>query len=138
MARLLGPVAWEWPGWLAAGLMTLLVGDSGSGKSGLAMRIAATYLAGWPWPDGTLRHGEPSSVLWIEAEAAQAVNLERAQSWKLQIERILTPFKNPLDDAGALNPLHLDTNRASGATSGCGFYLPRFSRWRDRRQNQGR
>jgi len=107
MAEQVGPVAWEWAGWLPAGLLTLLVGESGAGKSMVALRIAASYLIGWPWPDGTEFDGSKGGqILWVEAEAAQALNLSRAQGWGLPCEHILSPLANPLDDVNLYDAGH--------------------------------
>ena len=79
----LKPIEWDWPLWLAKGVLTMLSAKSGIGKSLLVLRIAGCYLNGWPWPDGTPFTGERGSILWCEAEAAQALNLERAKAWGL-------------------------------------------------------
>lgn len=47
------PVAWLWGGWLAAGKMHILGGAPGTGKTTLAMALAATVTTGGRWPDGT-------------------------------------------------------------------------------------
>jgi putative DNA primase/helicase len=44
-------VDWLWPGRIAAGRVTLLVGDPGLGKSLLALDIAARITNAQPWPD---------------------------------------------------------------------------------------
>lgn len=115
MAGLIGPIAWEWQDWLPAGLLVELVADSGVGKSVLALRIAASYLMGWMWPDGTPFTGTPGKVLWVEAEAGQALNLERAQAWGLPICNIVSPFQNPLDDASLFDAAHLAAIAAEAA-----------------------
>lgn len=102
---ILGPVAWDWRPWLARGMLTILAGESGSGKSALALRLCASYLLGWPWPDQSAFTGESGAVLWCEAEAAQAVNLERAKKWGLPLDRILTPV-DPLEDLRLDDPEH--------------------------------
>lgn len=98
MAKVIGPVTWNWRGWLPTGLLTILAGESGTGKSILALRLAACFLRGDPWPDGTDYTGRMGKVLWCEAEAAQAINLERRQVWGLPGENILTPLDDPLED----------------------------------------
>lgn len=45
-------VEWLWPGRLAAGKLTLLIGDPGVGKSLLTLDAAARLSRGIPWPDG--------------------------------------------------------------------------------------
>jgi hypothetical protein len=44
-------VEWLWPGRIAIGKVTLLVGDPGLGKSLLALDIAARVSSAAPWPD---------------------------------------------------------------------------------------
>ena len=98
MASILGPIVWDWPGWLTRAMLTLLVGQSEMGKSILALRIAACYLRGDPWPDGSPFAGTKGRVLWCEAEAGQAINLDRAKNWGLPLGDILCPFMDPLID----------------------------------------
>jgi len=107
MDSLLAPVAFDWQSWLAPGFLHMLVAASGEGKSNLVLRIAATYMRGWPWPDGTPYTGETGRVLWCEAEAAQAMNVERAKAWGLPTEDILSPMSNPLDDVNLFDAEHL-------------------------------
>lgn len=102
---IIGPVAWAWRSWLPMGLLTILAGESGCGKSALALRLAACFLRGDPWPDKQNYNGDPGAVLWCEAEAAQAVNLERAKAWGLPVDRIYTPL-DPLVDIRLDLPEH--------------------------------
>jgi len=108
MAEMVGAVSWEWHNWLPAGMLTMLVGEQATGKSILALRIAACYLRGAPWPDGTPFTGETGAVLWCEAEASQGMNVDRAKRWGLPIERILAPTENPLDDVLLQNEEHME------------------------------
>jgi len=94
----IGPVEWDWPGWLPRGVVVIIGGRSELGKSKLALRIAATYVRGDRWPDGTEYCGPLGSVLWAETEAAQATNLARAKSWGLPLERFQTPHNDPCQD----------------------------------------
>ena len=107
---------WDWPGWLPRGCLVLLAAASGMGKSLLALRLAASYLRGDPWPDGSLPGSSPSSsvgslpgssqncprregtflasaVLWCESEAAQFLNLKRARAWGLPCRQLWTPLQ---------------------------------------------
>jgi len=47
------PIAWLWDGWLAAGKMHVFGGAPGTGKTTIAMALAATVTIGGRWPDGT-------------------------------------------------------------------------------------
>lgn len=46
-------IAWLWNDWLAAGKMHVLGGAPGTGKTTIAMSLAATVTTGGCWPDGT-------------------------------------------------------------------------------------
>jgi hypothetical protein len=106
MRRAVGPITWAWERWLPAGMLAMLAGDLGVGKSLLTLRVAACFLCAAPWPDDTPYTGEEGSILWLEAEAAQALNLERATAWGLPLDRILTPFADPLMDVQLDVPEH--------------------------------
>lgn len=45
------PISWLWPGRIAAGKLTLIVGDPGLGKSWIAHDVSARISAGVHWPD---------------------------------------------------------------------------------------
>lgn len=61
------PVSWLWPGWLPAGKIAILTGDPSTGKSTLALDLAARVSTGAAWPDGA-PGAEPSDVLLLTAE----------------------------------------------------------------------
>ncbi|MFN8696746.1 MAG: AAA family ATPase [Burkholderiales bacterium] len=46
-------IEWLWDGWLASGKFHLLGGAPGTGKTTLAIAMAATVSCGGRWPDGT-------------------------------------------------------------------------------------
>ena len=98
LANYLKPIEWSWNRWIPNGMLTILASESGIGKSALALWISSPFLIGADWPDGTAYKGQIGKILWVEAEAAQAINLERAQNWELPIDNILSPLENPLDD----------------------------------------
>lgn len=101
-----GPIEYSWGGWLVNGLLTLLVGYSGDGKSLLALRMCGPFIAGESWPDGTRYTGEKGKVLWVECEAAQALNVLRANVFKYPLDRIMTALPDPLQDASLDNLEH--------------------------------
>ena len=57
------PIRWLWDGWLARGKMHILGGAPGTGKTTLALRMAATVSTGGTWPDGT-RASIGNVVVW--------------------------------------------------------------------------
>lgn len=56
-------VHWHWHGWLAAGKLHILAGPAGTGKTTLAIALAATLTIGGRWPDGT-RASVADVVIW--------------------------------------------------------------------------
>ncbi|MCA3105801.1 MAG: AAA family ATPase [Rhodocyclaceae bacterium] len=48
----LQPVRWLWNGWLALGKLHILAGAPGTGKSSIALSLAAALSRGDAWPDG--------------------------------------------------------------------------------------
>jgi putative DNA primase/helicase len=56
------PIVWLWPDYLPSGMLTLLSGAGGTGKSTLAFSLAAIVSAGGVFPDGT-RCGHAGNVL---------------------------------------------------------------------------
>ena len=55
------PIRWLWNGWLAKGKLHILAGAPGTGKTTIALALAATVTLGGRWPDGT--RCEPGNVL---------------------------------------------------------------------------
>jgi RecA-family ATPase len=64
-------IEWLWKGFLPLGMLTLLGGDAGTGKSTVAFSLAATVTVGGTWPDGT-RLASPGNVLiWSGEDSPQ-------------------------------------------------------------------
>jgi putative DNA primase/helicase len=61
------PTQWLWPGRIPRGAVTLMIGDSGRGKSLLTLDIAARVTTGAPWPGGE-PGAKPGNVLLLSAE----------------------------------------------------------------------
>lgn len=55
------PVRWLWPGWLPRGKLAILAGAPGTGKTTVALGIAATVSTGGMWPDGSA--ARPGAVI---------------------------------------------------------------------------
>ncbi len=61
---------WVWKGWLVAGKVHILGGSPGTGKTTIALSLAATMTRGSLWPDGT--SSEPGNVLiWSSKDDIQ-------------------------------------------------------------------
>jgi putative DNA primase/helicase len=61
------PIRWLWPGWLPASKLTLLAGSPGTGKTTLALTLAACVTRAGSWPDGT-KSTQPGDVLMWSGE----------------------------------------------------------------------
>ncbi len=69
-------IAWIWNNWLAAGKFHLLAGAPGTGKTTIALSLAATITIGGQWPDGS--NCQPGNVLiWSGEDDPQDALLPR-------------------------------------------------------------
>jgi putative DNA primase/helicase len=57
------PIRWLWEGYLALGKVHILGGSPGTGKTTLALSLAATITNGAPWPDGS-KSEKGHVVIW--------------------------------------------------------------------------
>jgi putative DNA primase/helicase len=55
------PIRWLWPGYLARGKAHILGGQPGTGKTTIAMKMAATVSTGGAWPDES--RAKPGNVI---------------------------------------------------------------------------
>ncbi|MCW5602737.1 AAA family ATPase [Nitrosomonas sp.] len=70
------PISWLWNGYLARGKMQILGGMAGSGKTTIAMSLAATVSKGGTWPDGT-RAKQGNVLVWTGEDDPQDTLLPR-------------------------------------------------------------
>lgn len=68
----LEPVRWAWRHYLPLGMLTILGGAPGCGKTTIALSLAATVTRGGAWPDGSLGIAVGDVIVW-SGEDAQAV-----------------------------------------------------------------
>lgn len=67
------PIRWLWPGWLALGKLHILAGAPGTGKTTIAIALAATVSSGGRWPDGS-RATRGNVLIWSgEDDAADTL-----------------------------------------------------------------
>lgn len=67
-------IHWAWPGWLALGKLTILAGAGGTGKTTLAIGLAAVLTSGGRWPDGEPCRERRSVLIWSsEDDAADTI-----------------------------------------------------------------
>lgn len=80
-------VGWLWPGFLPAGMLTLLGGAPGCGKTTIALNFAATITMGGTWPDGR-RCQQAGDVLVWSGEDPATVAAARLKAAGADMERV--------------------------------------------------
>ncbi len=83
----MNPVRWLWEGWLPKGKLTLLAGAPGSGKTTLAMHLAAVVSAGGVWPDGA-RCEAGDVVVWSAEDAVDDTLAPRLMAAGADLRRV--------------------------------------------------
>lgn len=58
------PIDWLWDGWLAAGKLHILAGAPGTGKTTLALALAAALTTCGRWPDGSRVQDAGAVLVW--------------------------------------------------------------------------
>ncbi len=89
-------VNWIWPGRIAKGKLSLVIGDPGNGKSTALVDVACRITQGAEWPDGG--HAESGSVLILTAEDGLADTIR--------------PRVEPVDDVDADSVLSMSLTLA--------------------------
>jgi hypothetical protein len=60
---------WHWPGWLQRGVVNLLFGPAGVGKTRVIADLIRRVRHGLPWPDGTPMTLDPGALfMWVLAD----------------------------------------------------------------------
>lgn len=57
-------VSWLWHGWLPVGKLTILAGAGGTGKTTMALGLAAVLTSGGRWPDGRNCPSRGNVLIW--------------------------------------------------------------------------
>lgn len=118
------PIHWLWPGWIAQGKLTILAGAGGTGKTTLALGLAATITTGGRWPDGATC-SKPENVLVWSAEDDIADTLKpRLMACGADVSRVyfvqalIDEEGNslPFDPARDVPTLHDAVKRIGGAS----------------------
>jgi len=82
-------VDWLWNGWLAAGKLHLIGGAPGTGKTTIAVTLAAVLTCGGLWPDGS--PAEAGSVVFWSGEDDNADTLNpRLRAAGANMDRVFT------------------------------------------------
>lgn len=119
----LEPIAWLWEGWLAQGKMHILAGAPGTGKTTIALALAATITLGGRWPDG--KQAEPGNILiWSGEDDPGDTLAPRLIASGTDMNRVYfiggvlkQGKKRPFDPALDLDALHEKISQIDGKIS---------------------
>ena len=75
-------VDWTWPLWLPKGMITVIGGFPGTGKSWFVLDLARSVIHGGNWPDGK-PVTETGPVVWVEGEGIPQVVMQREEALQL-------------------------------------------------------
>ena len=80
-------ISWLWDGYLARGMLTLIAGNGGTGKTTIALTIAATVTTGGKWPDST-RAPTGSVIVWSGEDAIAQTLVPRLREAGADLSRV--------------------------------------------------
>lgn len=83
----LEPVRWLWPGFLPAGMLTVLGGAPGCGKTTIALSMAAVITHAGRWPDGVGCSAAGDVLVW-SGEDGQSVTAARLKAAGANMQRV--------------------------------------------------
>ena len=81
-------IRWLWPGWLAAGKLAILAGAPGTGKTTLALALAATLSRGGDWPDGSPGSAPGDVLIWSGEDAPGDTLVPRLRAAGADLHRL--------------------------------------------------
>lgn len=89
--KIMGDITWLWKNWIPKGMVTMLAGDPGVGKSAIAQHITKIITCAdcFPLEDDELP--KPGNVIWVDTEASQQILKVRANTMKLDKKRVYIP-----------------------------------------------
>jgi putative DNA primase/helicase len=93
-------VDWLWPDFLPRGMLTLLAGLPGCGKSTLALAIAATITSAGRWPCGARQTKAGSVLIWSSEDAIDVTLTPRLKAMGADLTRC--HFVTGVSNAGVI------------------------------------
>lgn len=110
-------IRWLWPGWLARGKMHVLGGRPGTGKTTIALSLAATVTRRGKWPDG-LRAPHGDVVIWSGEDSPADTLVPRLLAMKADMSRV--HFVQGVRDEASTRPFDpaLDIDALRSALAG--------------------
>lgn len=82
------PTRWLWEKWIPAGRLLILAGAGGSGKTTLAISLAATISNGSHWPDGADCTSSGNVLIWSGEDGISDTVIPRLIAAGANLERV--------------------------------------------------
>ena len=92
-------IQWLWKDWLAQGKLHLLAGQPGTGKTTIAMQMAATVSKGGTWPDGSTSE-QGKVLIWSGEDDPQDTLVPRLKLAGADLQQIYF-VENVRDEQGS-------------------------------------
>lgn len=89
--EILSAIQWVWHRWIPRGMITMLAGEPGVGKSTIALDWLNVCIRGGKWPDGVEEKGGMLGM-WLDTESGQQIINERSKSMGIDRKSILIPL----------------------------------------------
>jgi len=97
------PINWLWPTWLATGKLTILAGAAGTGKTTLALGLAATLTSAGIWPDGQACNTTGNVIIWSSEDDPADTLIPRLMAMGADLERVYI-IQGKISDQGEREP----------------------------------
>lgn len=81
------PIEWLWPGWIAKGKLHIFAGAAGTGKTTIAMNMAATITKGGLFPDNSICQ-QGSVLIWSGEDSASDTLVPRLMAAGANLDRV--------------------------------------------------
>ena len=82
------PVSWLWQNWLPAGMLTILAGQAGTGKTTLAMSIASAVTNGGKLPDGGVCQKNGEVWVWTGEDSLPHTLVPRLKAAGADLDKV--------------------------------------------------
>lgn len=88
LAPTLPPIEWLWDGWIPKGMLSLLGGQPGAGKSFVGLDLARRIIAGDEFPDGSPVTDPGANIIYADAEMVPQLINARAEAWEMDCRQL--------------------------------------------------
>lgn len=101
------PVSWLWHGWIAQGKLHVLAGVPGTGKTTIALSLAAVVTKGGRWPDGAPFNDPGNVLIWSGEDDAADTLVPRLTAMGADLNRVhFVADVTDMDGKRAFDPAH--------------------------------